>query len=122
MTAAQKTRNCAFSCGVSPGSSRLPCSLLPMEKFTCLPEPLTPAKGFSWNRHSMPCFLATARNVVMVSCWWSEASLARSNIGATSNCPGATSLWRVLAGMPSLKSSRSVSIMKPSTRSGIAPK
>ena len=122
MTAAQKTRNWAFSCGVSPGSSRLPCSLLPREKFTCLPEPLTPAKGFSWNRHSMPCFLATARKVVIVSCWWSEASLARSNIGATSNCPGATSLCRVLAGMPSLNSSRSVSIMKPSTRSGIAPK
>ena len=38
--------------------------------------------------------------------------LARSNIGAISNCPGATSLCRVLAGMPSLNSSRSVSIMK----------
>ncbi len=29
----------------------------------------------------MPCFLATALNVVISSCWWSEASLARSNIG-----------------------------------------
>ena len=70
----------------------------------------------------MPCLRATGLKVVISSCWWSEASLARSNIGAISNWPGATSLWRVLAGMPSLKSSRSVSIMKPSTRSGMAPK
>ena len=59
MTAAQKTRNWALSCGVSPGSSRLPSVALPSEKLTCLPEPLMPSNGFSWNRHSMPCFLAT---------------------------------------------------------------
>ena len=47
---------------------------------------------------------------------------ARSNIGAISNWPGATSLWRVLAGMPSLNSSRSESSMKARTRSGMAPK
>ena len=58
ITAAQNTRNWAFSCGVSPGTSRLPNCALPSEKLTCLPEPLTPANGFSWNRHSMPCFLA----------------------------------------------------------------
>ncbi len=111
MMAAQKTRNWALSCGLSPGTKRLPSSLLPSEKLTCLPEPLTPSKGFSWKRHSMPCFLATVLKVVISSCWWSEPWLARSNIGAISNWPGATSLWRVLAGMPSLKSSRSVSIM-----------
>ena len=122
ITAAQNTRNCALSWGVSPGTSSEPNPLLPMEKLTCLPEPLTPSKGFSWNRHSMPCFLATARNVVISGCWWSLASLARSNMGATSNWPGATSLWRVLAGMPSLNSSRSVSHMNASTRSGMAPK
>ena len=122
MTAAQNTRNCALSCGVSPGSSRLPSVALPSEKLTCLPEPLTPSNGFSWNRHSMPCFLAMVLNVVISSCWWSAATFARSNIGAISNWPGATSLCRVLAGMPSLNSSRSVSIMKPSTRSGMAPK
>ena len=111
-----------MSCGLSPGTNRLPSSVLPSEKFTCLPEPFTPSNGFSWNRHSMPCLRATALKVVISSCWWSEASLARSNIGATSNWPGATSLCRVLAGMPSLNSSGSVSIMNPSTRSGIAPK
>ena len=61
MMAAQKTRNWALSCGLSPGSSRLPWLLLPNEKLTCLPEPLTPANGFSWKRHSMPCCLATVR-------------------------------------------------------------
>ena len=59
MTAAQNTRNWALSCGVSPGSSRLPSVELPSEKLTCLPEPLMPSNGFSWKRHSMPCFWAT---------------------------------------------------------------
>ena len=68
MTAAQNTRNCALSCGVSPGTSSEPSSLLPSEKFTCLPDPLTPWNGFSWNRHSMPCFLAIVLKVVMSSC------------------------------------------------------
>jgi hypothetical protein len=49
----------------------LPCVALPIEKFTCLPEPLMPAKGFSCSRHSMPCFSATRRRVTMRSCWWS---------------------------------------------------
>ncbi len=66
----------------------MPSWALPTEKLTCLPEPLTPANGFSWNRHSMPCFLATVLNTVISSCWWSEAMLARSNIGAISNCAG----------------------------------
>jgi hypothetical protein len=35
---------------------------------------------------------------------------------------GATSLWRVLTGTPSLNSSRSTSIMKERTRRGITPK
>ena len=122
MTAAQNTRNWALSCGVSPGSSRLPCVVLPSDQLTCLPEPLMPANGFSWIRQAMPYFSATRRSVTMISCWWSVARLADSNTGAISYCPGATSLWRVLTGMPSLNSSRSHSSMNASTRSGIAPK
>ena len=57
ITAAQKTRNCALACGVSPGSSRLPWVALPIEKLTCLPEPLTPANGFSCSRQAMPYLL-----------------------------------------------------------------
>ncbi len=29
------------------------------DQFTCLPEPLIPAKGFSWSRHASLCFFAT---------------------------------------------------------------
>ncbi len=102
ITAAQNTRNCAFSCGVSPGSSRLPCEELPSDQFTCLPEPLTPANGFSCIRQAMPYFSATLRIMIIVICWWSVARLADSNTGAISYWLGATSLWRVLTGMPSL--------------------
>ena len=45
-----------------------------------------------------------------------------SNTGANSYWPGATSLWRVLIGMPSLAISLSASSMYASTRSGIEPK
>ncbi len=45
-----------------------------------------------------------------------------SKIGAISYWAGATSLWRVLTGMPSRRISISDSIMKASTRSGIEPK
>ncbi len=45
-----------------------------------------------------------------------------SNTGAISNWPGATSLWRVLAGMPRRHSSRSRSIMNARIRSRIGPK
>ncbi len=68
ITAAQNTRNCAFSCGVSPGTSSEPSSELPTEKLTCLPDPLTPAKGFSWNRHSIPCFFAMVLKIVISNC------------------------------------------------------
>ena len=58
----------------------------------------------------------------IVSCWWSEPTFEFSKIGATSYWAGATSLWRVLIGTPSLASSCSVSSMQASTRSGIDPK
>jgi hypothetical protein len=50
------------------------------------------------------------------------ATLAFSKIGATSYWLGATSLCRVFTGTPTLYSSRSTSIMKASTRSGMDPK
>ena len=54
MTAAQKNRNCRFSCGVSPGSSRLGPVSVPIDQLLCLPEPLTPANGFSCSRQTSP--------------------------------------------------------------------
>ncbi len=53
-TAAQKNRNCRFSCGVSPGSSRLTPVSVPIDQLLCLPDPLTPANGFSCSRHTSP--------------------------------------------------------------------
>ncbi len=47
--------------------------------------------------------LASVLKIVIVSCWWSEAILARSNIGASSNWPGATSLCRGLGGNTELE-------------------
>ena len=54
MTAAQKNRNERFSCGVSPGSSRLTPVSVPIDQLLCLPEPLTPANGFSCSRQTSP--------------------------------------------------------------------
>jgi hypothetical protein len=59
---------------------------------------------------------------LMTTMLWSEPTEVASNTGAISNCPGATSLWRVLAGMPSRHSSRSRSIMNARIRSRIGPK
>ncbi len=53
---------------------------------------------------------------------WSEPTEVGSNTGAISNCPGATSLWRVLDGMPTRHSSRSRSIMNARIRWRIEPK
>ena len=58
----------------------------------------------------------------MTSWLWSAAMLASSWMLASSNWLGATSLWRVLAGMPRRNSSISSSCMNASTRSRMAPK
>ena len=60
--------------------------------------------------------------ICIVIIWWSEPTFEFSKIGATSYWLGATSLWRVLIGTPSLASSSSTSSMYASTRSGIEPK
>ncbi len=69
ITAAQKTRNWMFSCGVSPGLSRLLPTSSDMLQFKCLPEPFTPANGFSCIRHARPYFGAIRRNISIVIIW-----------------------------------------------------
>ena len=44
---ASTSKNWIFSWGVLPGSSMLMPSSVMMDQLLCLPEPLTPAKGFS---------------------------------------------------------------------------
>jgi hypothetical protein len=68
-TAAQNTRNCTLSCGVSPGFSRLLPRSSDMLQFKCLPDPLTPANGFSCSRHARPYFGATRRSISIVIIW-----------------------------------------------------
>jgi hypothetical protein len=122
ITAAQKNRKFRFSAGVSPGSIRLFPVSVPIDQLLCLPEPFTPANGFSCRRQTRPYLRATLWSTCIVSCWWSEPTFEFSYTGAISYCAGATSLWRVLTGTPRRASSSSVSIMQASTRSGIAPK
>ena len=63
------------------------------------------------------------RLIVSMTIWlWSEATLASSKMGAVSYWLGATSLWRVLIGIPSLYSSVSLSCMKARMRSLMLPK
>ena len=40
-------RNWMFSCGVSPGSSKLIPSSVVIDQLLCFPDPFTPANGFS---------------------------------------------------------------------------
>ena len=54
ITAAQKNRKLMFCAGVSPGSIRLAPVSVPIDQLLCLPEPLTPANGFSCSRQTSP--------------------------------------------------------------------
>ena len=62
--------------GVEPGRKRfIPVSVL-IDQLSCFPEPLTPAKGFSWRRQTILCRPATFFMTSMVSWLWSQAVLA----------------------------------------------
>ena len=50
MIQARTNRNWMFSWGVSPGFSKLMPSSEVKDQLLCLPEPFTPANGFSWSR------------------------------------------------------------------------
>ena len=52
-----------------------------MLQLRCLPQPFTPANGFSWSRQARPYFGATRCIVSIVIIWWSVATLAFSKIG-----------------------------------------
>ena len=111
ITAAQKNRKLMLSAGVSPGSIRLWPVFVPIDQLLCLPDPFTPANGFSCSRQTRPYLRATRWSTCIVSCWWSEPTFEFSNTGAISYWPGATSLWRVFTGTPRRASSSSQSIM-----------
>ena len=122
MTATRNARNCALACGSFPGSSRFSPSSVAIDQLLCLPEPLIPAKGFSWMRNMSPWRGASRRIMLITIMLWSEPTEVASYTGAISNWPGATSLCRVFAGIPRRHSSRSRSIMNARIRSRIGPK
>ena len=83
------------------GSSRLTPVSVDIDQLLCLPEPLTPANGFSCSSACSPYRGATRFSVSMSSIWWSPAMWLGSKSGAISYWPGATSLCRVFTGTPS---------------------
>ena len=121
-TAARKSWNWRLSSGFLPGSSRFSPVLVPIDQLLCLPEPFTPAKGFSCSRQTRPCFSAVFFMTSMVSSLWSVAILEVEKIGASSCCEGATSLCLVLASTPNFQSSSSRSFMKAATLVLMEPK
>ena len=122
MVLIRKVRNWVLVFGVFPGDSRLvPLSVI-SDQLACLPDPLIPLNGFSWKRTRSLWRRAMRCIRVIRSRLWSTARLASSNIGAHSYWFGATSLWRVFNGMPSLYDSTSKSSIKALTRLGIEPK
>ena len=113
ITAAQKNRKLMFSDGLSPGSSRFPPVSVPMDQLLCLPEPFTPANGFSCSRHTRPYLRATLIMNCMVSCWWSEPTFEFSNTGASSYWPGR---HLVVAGLDGHAELRELELRPPSCR------
>lgn len=98
--------------GDLPGASRFMPVSVESDQLLCFPEPLSPAKGFSCSRHTMP-WRSEVFFIISITSWlWSVAVLESANTGASSYWPGATSLCSVLANTPSCQSSVSRSRMK----------
>ena len=100
-----------LSSAVLPGVWRsTPVSVLKLQ-LLCFPLPLMPANGFSCSSTRNPCLRATRFMSDINSMLWSFAKLHSSKIGANSNWLGATSLWRVLQGIPNSRAWISKSFM-----------
>lgn len=102
IVAMRNTRGWDIVVGRLAGVERIVAEVVGERRFTCLPEPLIPAKGFSCVNNLSLWVAATRFSVSMTSWLWSAARFASSKIGAISNWLGATSLCLVFAGMPSL--------------------
>ena len=96
MKAVRNSKNCAFWLGVLPGAKRFSPESVDKDQLSCLPEPFTPAKGFSCSRQTRPCRSATFFMISIVSWFWSQAVLQSQYTGAISCWLGATSLCLVL--------------------------
>ena len=106
-TAARNSRKRRFWCGVLPGLSRLvPSSALSavmaIDQLQCLPEPLMPANGFSC---TMRLQAVAQRDLAQHG--HHQLVVVDGDVGVLEDrrhleLHGATSLWRVMIGTPSL--------------------
>ena len=123
MTATRKARNCALACGSCAGVEQVLAVVGGHRPVVVLARAVDAGEGLLVEQEHQavlrrePPHRAHDDHVVVGRRRRSARRRAPSRTG-----PGATSLWRVLAGMPSRQSSRSRSIMKARMRSRIAPK
>ena len=117
----KNVRKSIFPLGLWAGAIRFTPVLVDNDQLQCLPLPFIPWNGFSWKMTLRWCLGATLFIIVIRRMLWSAATLASSYTVAHSNWLGATSLWRVLRGMPSLYACSSNSFIKFSTLPGMAP-
>ena len=123
MTASRNARNWALACGSLPGSSRFSPVVRGHRPVVVLARAVDAGERLLVDQEHQavlrgePAHQAHDDHVVV------RADRRRLVDRAPSRtAPGATSLWRVLAGMPSRHSSRSRSIMNARIRSRIGPK
>ncbi len=64
---ANTNKNWIFSFGVSPGSNKFTPLSVVNDQLSCLPEPFTPANGFSWSKHAIPWCSATLLMVSIIN-------------------------------------------------------
>jgi hypothetical protein len=75
-----------LSCGVSPGSSRLPRRA--ERPVQVLARAVDAGEGLLVQQAGQAVLLGDALSVIMMICWWSAATLAFSYTGASSYWPG----------------------------------
>ena len=74
-----------FSLGFDDGANKLMPVSVAKAQLLCFPDPLIPAKGFSWKRTLNLCLDATLDIKSINKALWSQAKFASSKVGATSN-------------------------------------
>ena len=102
MTATRKARNWAFACGVCPGSSRFSPVVGGHRPVVVLARAVDAGERLLVEQEHRPCWRREAphRAHARACCGRSRPRSARRP-GPSRTGPGATSLWRVLDGMPS---------------------
>ncbi|CCX52925.1 uncharacterized protein BN689_00943 [Alistipes sp. CAG:514] len=84
-TFTKKVTNCRLPLASLPGARSIVPVSVPSDQLLCFPEPLTPAKGFSWRRTTKPCLRAILFIRFITSWFWSLDRLVSPKIGASSN-------------------------------------